>query len=162
MWRRDFIQLLGAGAMLPLVPAGPLAADQVRWIGWVEAHRERGPPSTNNWREVADQLQPLGWTRGGNVRADIYVPTSLVQVPAMAKQAVAARPDLIVTTGTPATLAVLAETRALPVLFFEISDPIGNGIVSNLARPSGNVTGFTTFEPFLTGKWVQLLKELNP
>jgi putative ABC transport system substrate-binding protein len=144
------------------MPVGPLAADQVRWIGWVEAHRERGPPSTNNWREVAEQLQPLGWTRGGNVRADIYVPTSLAQVPAVAKQAVAGRPDLIVTTGTPATLAVLEETRTLPVLFFEISDPIGSGIVTNLARPSGNVTGFTTFEPSLTGKWVQLLKELDP
>jgi putative ABC transport system substrate-binding protein len=80
----------------------------------------------------------------------------------MAKEAVATQPDLIVTTGTPATLAVLAETRTLPVLFFEVSDPVGNGLVSNLSRPGGNATGFTTFEPSLTGKWLQLLKELDP
>jgi putative ABC transport system substrate-binding protein len=80
----------------------------------------------------------------------------------MAKEAVTARPDLIVTHGTPATLAVLAETRTLPIVFFAVADPVGNGIVSNLTRPGGNVTGFTTFEPSLAGKWVQLLKELDP
>lgn len=162
MRRRDLLYLLGAGAMLPLVPAKPLAADQVRRIGWLEAHRERGPPSTNNWREVAEQLQPLGWTRGGNLRADIYVPTQPAQFSTMAKEAVATQPDLVVTTGTPATLAVLAETRTLPVLFFEVSDPVGNGIVSSVMRPGGNVTGFTTFEPSLAGKWLPLLKELDP
>ena len=78
------------------------------------------------------------------------------------EEAVAARPDLIVTNGTPATLAVLAETRSIPVLFFEIADPVGNGIVGNLSRPGGNVTGFTTFEPSLGGKWLQLLKEIDP
>jgi putative ABC transport system substrate-binding protein len=162
MRRRDITQLLGAAMLLPCIPGAASAADRVRRIGWIEAHRERGPPSTNNWREVADQLQPLGWTRGSNVRADIYVPTTSAQVPSMAREAIGAQPDLIVTTGTPATLAVLAETRILPVLFFEVSDPIGNGILSNLSRPGGNATGFTTFEPSLTGKWLQLLKELDP
>lgn len=162
MRRRDLIHLLGAGAVLPLLPVKLLAADQVRRMGWVEAHRERGPPSTSNWSAVAEQLQPLGWTRGGNLRADIYVPTRSDQTPTLAKEAVAARPDLIVTTGTPATLAVLAETRTLPVLFFEISDPVGNGIVRDLGHPSGNATGFTTFEPTLTGKWLQILRELDP
>ena len=92
----------------------------------------------------------------------MHVPTRLDQLPKIAKDVVTARPDLIVTNGTPATLAVLAETRTLPVLFFGLSDPVGNGIVSNLTRPGGNVTGFTTFEPSLAGKWVQFLKELDP
>jgi putative ABC transport system substrate-binding protein len=162
MRRRDLLQLLGAGSFLPLVLTEPLAADQARRIGWLEAHRERGPPSTNNWREVAEQLRPLGWTRGGNLRADIYAPTQPTQLSTMAKEAVATRPDLIVTTGTPATLAVLAETRTIPVLFFEVSDPVGNGVLSNLSRPSGNATGFTTFEPSLAGKWLQLLRDLDP
>jgi putative ABC transport system substrate-binding protein len=124
----------------------------------------RGPSgaSTNNWTAVAEQLRPLGWIRGDNVRADIHVPTSLAQLPAIAKAAVGGNPDLIVTTGTPATLAVRAETRTLPMLFLEVSDPIGNKILNNLSRPEGNVTGFTTFEPSLTGKWVQLLRELDP
>jgi putative ABC transport system substrate-binding protein len=162
MRRRNVIGGLSAAPVLPFMPTTRLAADQVRRIGWVEAHRERGPPSTSNWSEVAQQLRPLGWTRGGNLQADIYVPTQPAQIPTMAQAAVGARPDLIVTTGTPATLAVLAQTRTLPVLFFEISDPIGNGIVRDLAHPGGNVTGFTTFEPTLTGKWLQLLRELDP
>jgi putative tryptophan/tyrosine transport system substrate-binding protein len=67
-----------------------------------------------------------------------------------------------VTNGTPATLAVLAESQSIPVLFFEIADPVGNGIVSNVSHPGANVTGFTTFEPSLGGKWLQLLKEIDP
>ncbi len=162
MRRRDITQLLGAAVLLPHLPVAALAADPVRRIGWVEAHRERGPPSTSNWREVAEQLRLLGWTRGGNVRADIYAPTDPAQFATIAKEMVNTQPDLIVTTGTPATRAVLAETHTLPVLFFEVSDPVGNSIVSSLVRPGGNVTGFTTFEPSLTGKWLQLLKELDP
>jgi putative ABC transport system substrate-binding protein len=92
----------------------------------------------------------------------MHVATSLAHLPGLAREAVAARPDLIVTNGTPATLAVLAETRSIPVLFFEIADPAGNGIVTSLSRPGGNVTGFTTFEPALGGKWLQLLKEIDP
>ena len=92
----------------------------------------------------------------------MHVPTHLDQLSKIAKEVVTARPDLIVTHGTPATLAVLAETRTLPILFFGVADPVGNGIVSNLTRPGGNVTGFTTFESSLAGKWVQLLKELDP
>jgi putative ABC transport system substrate-binding protein len=112
--------------------------------------------------DVADHLQPLGWTRGVNVRVEVYVGTTSAQLPVLAREAVAAGPDLIVTNGTPATLAVLAETHSLPVLFLEVADPVGNGIVSHLSHPGGNVTGFTTFEPSLGGKWLQLLKELDP
>src|SRR5690349_21329213 len=92
----------------------------------------------------------------------MHSPTHLDQLPRIAKELVATRPDLIVTNGTPATLAVLVETRTLPIVFFGVADPVGNGIVSNLTRPGGNVTGFTTFESSLAGKWVQLLKELDP
>jgi putative ABC transport system substrate-binding protein len=90
------------------------------------------------------------------------VAASPTQLSGLAKEAVAAHPDLLVTSGTPATLAVLAETRSTPVLFFDVGDPVGNGIVSNLSRPGGNTTGFATFEPSLGGKWLQLLKELDP
>jgi putative ABC transport system substrate-binding protein len=116
----------------------------------------------NDWGDVAEHLQSLGWTRGVNVRVEMNIATTAAHMPMLAREAVAARPDLIVTNGTPATLAVVAETRSIPVLFFEIADPVGNGIVSNLSRPGGNVTGFTTFEPSLGGKWLQLLREINP
>ena len=96
------------------------------------------------------------------MRVEMHVATNPAQLPVLAKEAVASRPDLIVTNGAPSTLAVLAETGTIPVLFFEIADPIGNGVVSNLSRPGGNVTGFATFEPSLGGKWLQLLKEVDP
>jgi putative tryptophan/tyrosine transport system substrate-binding protein len=158
MRRRDIILLLGSLALLRPLTGAAQNSDRVRRIGWVEGLRT----APYNWADVAEHLQPLGWTRGGNVRADIHVPTHLDQLSRIAKELVATRPDLIVTHGTPATLAVLAETRTLPIVFFGVADPVGNGIVSNLTRPGGNVTGFTTFESSLAGKWVQLLKELDP
>ena len=158
MRRRDIILLLGSLALLRPLTGAAQTSDRVRRIGWVAGLRT----SSWDWMVVAEHLQPLGWTRGGNVRADMHSPTHLDQLPKIAKDVVAARPDLIVTNGTPATLAVLAETRTLPIVFFAVADPVGNGIVSNLTRPGGNVTGFTTFESSLAGKWVQLLKELDP
>ena len=162
MRRRDAIRLLCAPALLRPSSAAAQRDDQVRRIGWVETFRVRGPPSANNWVGVAEQLKPLGWTRGVNVAADLHVATTPAQLPRIAKEIVGAKPDLIVTNGTPATLAALAETRTIPVLFFEIADPVANGLVSSLSRPGGNVTGFTTYEPSLAGKWAQLLKELDP
>jgi putative tryptophan/tyrosine transport system substrate-binding protein len=158
MRRRDIILLLGSLSLLRPLTAAAQNSDRVRQIGWVAGLRG----STWHWADVAVHLKPLGWTRGGNVRADIHSPTHLDQLPKIATDVVTARPDLIVTNGTPATLAVLAETRTLPVLFFGLADPVANGIVSTLSRPGGNVTGLTTFEPSLAGKWVQFLKELDP
>ena len=158
MRRRDIILLLGLLALLRPLPGAAQPSKRVRRIGWIESPRT----STYYWANVAEHLQPLGWTRGGNVRADMNAPTHLDQLSKIAKEVVTARPDLIVTHGTPATIAVQAETRTLPILFFGVADPVGNGIVSNLTRPGGNVTGFTTFESSLAGKWVQILKELDP
>jgi len=158
MRRRDIILLLGLPALLRPLPGAAQPSKRVRRIGWIESPRN----STYFWANVAEQLQPLGWTRGGNVRADMNAPTHLDQLSTIAKEVVTARPDLIVTHGTPATIAVIRETRTLPILFFGVADPVGNGIVGNLARPSGNVTGFTTFESSLAGKWVQILKEFDP
>jgi putative ABC transport system substrate-binding protein len=159
MRRRDLVQLLCASALLcPTQPEAQVSG-RIRRVGWVETYTLL---ARNDWGEVAEHLQPLGWTRGGNVRVEMHVATTPAQLTVLAREAVAARPDLIVTNGTPATLAVLAETRSIPVLFFEIADPAGNGIVSNLSHPGGNVTGFTTFEPSLGGKWLQLLKEIDP
>ncbi|MBM6583735.1 ABC transporter substrate-binding protein [Microvirga sp. BT689] len=159
MRRRDLVQLLCASALLRPTPAAAQVTGRIRRVGWVETWTLL---ARNDWGDVAEHLQSLGWTRGVNVRAEMHVATAPSQLPELAREAAAARPDLIVANGTPATLAVLAETRRIPVLFFEVADPIGNGIVSNLSRPGGNVTGFTTFEPSLGGKWLQLLKEIDP
>ena len=159
MRRRDLVQLLCTSALLSPTPVAAQVSGRIRRVGWVETWTLL---ARTDWGDVAEHLQPLGWTRGVNVRVEMHVATAPAQLPVLAREAVAARPDLIVANGTPATLAVLAETRRIPVLFFEVADPVGNGIVSNLSRPAGNVTGFTTFEPSLGGKWLQLLKEIDP
>jgi putative tryptophan/tyrosine transport system substrate-binding protein len=159
MRRRDLVQLLCASALLSPTRLAAQVTSQVRRVGWVETWTLL---ARNDWGHVAEHLRPLGWTRGVNVQVEMHVATAPAQLPGLAKEAVAARPELIVTNGTPATLAVLSETRSIPVLFFEVADPVGNGIVTNPARPGGNLTGFTTFEPSLGGKWLQLLKEIDP
>jgi putative tryptophan/tyrosine transport system substrate-binding protein len=156
MRRRDALLLL-CSAALPLdVPVMAQTSGPVQRIGWV------GRGSSWDWSEVAVLLRPLGWTRGGNLRADVRVAVTPAELPTIAREVVEARPHLIVTNGTPATVAVLAETQSIPVIFFGIADPIGNGVVDNLARPGRNVTGFTSYEPSLAGKWLELLKEVDP
>ena len=159
MRRRDFLQLLCVVTVLRPASAQAQVSDRVRRIGWVETWTHTG---RTDWRDVAEHLQPLGWTRGRNLIGDVHVATTLAQLPKIAKDVVQAAPDLIVTNGPPSTVAVLAETQTIPVLFYEIADPVGNGIITNVSHPGGNVTGFTTFEPSLGGKWLQLLKETDP
>jgi putative ABC transport system substrate-binding protein len=81
---------------------------------------------------------------------------------ALAQELVGLQPDIIVTTGLPATAAVQRETRTIPIVFSNVSDPVASGIVERLDRPSGNITGFATFEPPLGGKWLELLSEIAP
>ena len=159
MQRRDILRLLGAAALfrVPGIAAQPAA--RVRRIGWIDAFV--AGMNTNNWSEVAGELQPLGWIRGGNIQVDRRVPTMPANLTNIARDLIEVKPDVIVTNGIPATVAVLAQTRTIPVLFFGIADPLGNGLVGNLPRPGGNVTGFASYEPSLAGKWVELLKEIK-
>ena len=90
------------------------------------------------------------------------VAVTTAELPMIAKEVVGAGPNLIVTSGVATTMAILAETRIIPVLFFGVADPIGNGVVDSFARPGGNVTGFASYEPSISGKWLQLLKEIDP
>ena len=156
MRRRDALLLLCSAALPLAVPIMAQTSGPVQRIGWVEG---RG---LGDWPEVAEELQAFGWTRGGNLRADVRVAVTPAEFTTIAKEVVGARPNLIVTDGTPATVAILAETRDIPVIFFGIADPIGNRVVDNLARPGRNVTGFTSYEPSLAGKWLELLKEVAP
>ena len=158
---RDILRLLCAAATLSRVPGiAAQPAARVRRIGWIDAFV--AGINTNYWSEIARELQPLGWIRGGNIQVDRRVPTMPADLTNIARDLIGAKPDVIVTHGTPATVAVLAQTRTIPVLFFGIADPLGNGLIGNLPRPGGNVTGFASYEPSLAGKWVELLKEIKP
>jgi putative ABC transport system substrate-binding protein len=108
-------------------------------------------------------LQKLGWTEGRNVRIDYRwgaADTELMQ--RFAKDLVTLQPDLILSHSTPTTAALLQQTRTIPIIFANVSDPIGSGFVTSLPRPGGNATGFLTTEGSLAGKWLEMLKEIVP
>ena len=116
---------------------------------WVAAFRE--------------ELQKLGWMEGRNIEIDSRWATADVEsMQRFAKELVTLQLDLILTSSTPATAAMLQQTRTTPVIFVWVADPVGSGFVASLARPGGNVTGFTPLEGSLGGKWVELLKEIAP
>lgn len=109
-----------------------------------------------------DGLQKLGWTDGRNVRIETRWPGFDAESrQRFAKELIALRPDLILSHTTPTTAALLQETR-IPIVFATVTDPVGSGFVASLARPGGNVTGFTLIEPTMATKWVELLKEIAP
>jgi ABC-type uncharacterized transport system substrate-binding protein len=108
-------------------------------------------------------LQQLGWTEGRNIRIEYrWFAGEPARAQVMAKELVELQPDLIVAGSAPALAAVAQWTRTIPVLFVQVSDPVGSGFVAGLARPGGNITGFTNFEPEMSGKWLGLLKEAVP
>jgi putative ABC transport system substrate-binding protein len=163
MKRREFITLLGGAAT-----AWPLAAraqqrEQMRRIGVLTAFTADDPEAQERVAALAQGLQESGWTIGRNVRIhtlwgagnpDLYR--------RYAAELVALAPDVILANGTPALGALQQVTRTTPIVFVNVPDPVGGGFVASLARPGGNVTGFTTFEYSTSGKWLELLKEVAP
>jgi putative ABC transport system substrate-binding protein len=105
----------------------------------------------------------LGWTDGRNLRTDLRRHgDDTDQIRALAQELVARQPDIILTGGSPATVAVQRETRTIPIVFTGVSDPVATGLVERLDRPSRNITGFANYEASLAGKWLELLSEIAP
>jgi putative ABC transport system substrate-binding protein len=109
-----------------------------------------------------ERLQVLGWTAGRNIRTDYRWVTGEIDRTRMAKEIVEQKPDVIVVESTVGVAALARESRAIPTIFVNVSDPVGSGFVASLARPGGNITGFMSNEPTLGGKWLELLKEIAP
>ena len=161
MRRREFVRLVGgAAAAWPLLGH---AAEQIRRIGMLMG-AAAGDAEGERWVQAFLQgMQALGWQRDINVQIDVrWGANDLDRMATSAKELVAFQPDLIQVTTTPATAAILRETRTIPVVFAIVSDPVGSGFVQSLSRPGGNVTGFINVEASLGGKWVQTLKEIAP
>jgi ABC-type uncharacterized transport system substrate-binding protein len=102
------------------------------------------------------------WSEGGNVRLDYRFTPAGAQAHVLAKELVALQPEAILAQTTPGVVALQSETRTIPIVFVGIADPVGAGLVNNLARPDGNATGFMLFEASITGKWLAMLKEIAP
>ncbi|MBI2751172.1 MAG: ABC transporter substrate-binding protein [Burkholderiales bacterium] len=110
-----------------------------------------------------EKLQQLGWTDGHNLRIDTrWASGGVGQIRTFAKELVELKPEVIIVRSTPVTAALLKETRTIPIVFTAVSNPVSDGLVASLARPGGNVTGFTQVESSLGSKWLELLKEVSP
>jgi len=158
MNRREFITLLGGAAAWPLA-ARAQQPDQVPAIGMLIGYAEDDPGTQARLAAFREGLGQLGWIEGRNVRIDYrFAPAGPDQAQLFAKELIALRPNVLVGNSTPASVALLRETRAIPIVFVGVSDPVGGGLVAS----SGNTTGFTNFEPSITGKWLELLKEIAP
>ena len=124
---------------------------------------ESDPQAQSFIAAFRDGLQKLGWMEGRNIRIDARWPAFDAESrQRFAKELIALRPDLILSHTTPTTAALLQQTRTIPIVFATVTDPVGSGFVPSLARPGGNVTGFTLVEPTMAVKWVELLKEIAP
>ena len=162
MRRRAFISLLGVAAACPrtLMAQQP---NQVRRIGVLMDFAADDPQAQSNVVALQRGLNKLGWSQGGNLEIDYrWARGDAVLVWKFAKELVELRPDVIVAHSSPVVTTLLGETRNIPIVFVSISDPVGEGFVASFARPGGNVTGFTNFESSMTGKWVELLKDIAP
>jgi ABC-type uncharacterized transport system substrate-binding protein len=162
MRRREFITLLGSAAAWP-VAARAQQAERMRRIGVLMPFDENDPVAKAIASAFTQALAALGWTDGRNVRMDLrWGGGDTNRIGALARELVGLQPDIILTNGTPATVAVQRETRTIPIVFANVGDPIATGIVPRLDRPGGNVTGFALYEATLGGKWLELLSEIAP
>src|SRR5262245_21465819 len=162
MRRRKFITLLGGAAAWPMA-ARAQQPSGMRRIGMLMGVAEDDAEGKQWVQAFLQAMQSLGWRSGANVHIDIrWGASNLDRMRTFAKELVALHPDLIEVTTTPATTAVIRETRAIPIVFSIVSDPVGSGFVAALAHPGGNVTGFINVEASLGGKWVELLREIAP
>ncbi len=160
MRRRDFVNLLGgAAAAWPVAARGQQSAG-MRRIGVFLAGLDRGDPEVTA-RVAAFQkaLAGLGWIGGGNVRIDYRWGGGDADLRRKyAAELVALRPDVILAVGSPSITPLLQASGTVPIVFVNVVDPVGSGYVASLARPGGNITGFTQFEYRISGKWLELLK----
>jgi putative ABC transport system substrate-binding protein len=163
MRRRKFIMLLGGSVF-----AWPLAApaqqpEQLRRIGVLSLFAETDAEAQAQDAAFRKRLTDLGWVDGRNIRVDYrWGAGSVDRVRLFAKELIRLNPDVLVGITTPATAALQAETRTIPIVFAHVSDPIGSGFIASFARPGGNITGFVNIEASLSGKWLELMHRIAP
>jgi len=159
--RREFMILLGGAAAWPL-PARAQQPDRVRRVGVLMGIADdlEGQARIAVFRQA---LQALGWSEGRNVQF-IYRWSGgdVAHARQFAKELLDLRSDVILANSTPIAAAVRETTRTTPTVFVQVSDPVTAGVVQSLARPGGNLTGFTNFEPSMASKWLELVKGIAP
>jgi putative ABC transport system substrate-binding protein len=161
MNRRDFIRLFGGGLVGWPFAALAQQKGQLATVGAIMGFSPNYPLAQKEVKVFERALAELGWSEGRNIHLD-YRWASSSEMPATAGALVASNPSVILANGSSVLAAVRAATSSIPIVFIGISDPEGVGVVANLARPGGNMTGVANFEPSMGGKWLQTLKEIAP
>jgi putative tryptophan/tyrosine transport system substrate-binding protein len=163
MRRREFIAGLGGAAAAWPLAARAQPSDRMRRIGVLMNLAADDPEAQARLAAFRKGLQELGWIEGRNVRIDYrWGPGDADRMRTYAAELVALAPDVILATGSPTVEPLLQATRTVPIVFVALVDPVGAGYVATLARPGGNITGFINFEYGMSGKWLELLKEIAP
>jgi putative tryptophan/tyrosine transport system substrate-binding protein len=161
--RRELLVALGGAAVVWPLAARAQQAERMRRIGVLMAYAESDPAAQAWVAAFREELLKLGWVEGRNIRIDTRWATADVElIQRFAKELVALQPELVVSTSTPSTASLLQQTHTIPIIFTNVSDPVGSGFVASLPRPGGNATGFSTIEGSLGGKWLELLMEIVP
>ena len=160
--RREFITLIGGAVSWPLA-ARAQQPDRMRRIVFLHGLAEDDPEVQTRIAAFRQGVEALGWREDHNIQIDNrFSGGDLNQIQVHAAQTVASAPDLIVASSTPVLAALKQATRTIPIVFCIVNDPVGQGFVASLARPGGNITGFTYIDFPLIGKWLELLKEIAP
>jgi putative tryptophan/tyrosine transport system substrate-binding protein len=163
MRRREFITLLGGAAAAWPVVARAQQVDRMRRLGVLGGQAANDPDAQANIAAFLQGLQQLGWTDGRNVRIDHrWAAGNPADIRKYAAELVALAPDIILATGASPLGPLLQATRTVPIVFAIVPDPVGAGFVDSLSRPGGNTTGFMQAEYNLSGKWLELLKQIAP
>jgi putative ABC transport system substrate-binding protein len=162
MRRRAFIVALGGAAAWPVVARGQQSGEKRR-IGALIAFAKDDPETEERLAAFRQGLGKRGWVDGRNIHIDYRFAAGLGdQFPVLAKELVAMQPDVILGHTPGATVALQRETRTIPIVFANVSDPIGMGFIASLSRPGGNLTGVQHYEATIIGKWLTMLKEIAP
>jgi putative ABC transport system substrate-binding protein len=163
MRRREFITLVSYAAAA--LPAAAIAQtrDRVPQIGLLQGILATSAKSEAQVRAFKQGLQQLGWTDGRNVKIEYrFGSLNIEELQRHAAELVSLAPDAILVASNPALAALRQHTRTIPIVFVAVADPVGSGFIESLARPGGNITGFTNFEASMGGKWLEALKEVAP
>ena len=136
----------------------------MRRVGVLMGLAEDDPDAKPRLVAFQQGLEKLGWSEGRNIHLDVRyaLPANEQQVQMLVKELLALKPDVVVAQSTSLTAAFRRESRNVPIVFIAVGDPIGTGFIANLARPGGNLTGLTIYESSIAGKWLAMLKEIDP
>jgi putative tryptophan/tyrosine transport system substrate-binding protein len=163
MRRRDFVKATAVSVMTWPLAARAQQGERARRIGVMMQFTASDPEGQRRSAAFTQRLRELGWADGRNAHIDFRWPGGdIEQIQIFAKELVNLGPDVIVAGGAPAAAAAKQATSKIPTVFLSVSDPVGQSLVESLAKPGGNVTGFTSFEFSMCGKWLEILQEIAP